>query len=117
MSKGHGGELNEFLLSLDSYNPTIPENLTKYYLERSGVDVKDSRITKLISLAADKLLSEILYESRQVATLKLQGSANKASRKRKLGDEGGDVIDFDDIQVSLAQLRVFLRRKSGSKKL
>jgi transcription initiation factor TFIID subunit 10 len=117
MSKSHGGELNEFLLSLDSYNPTIPENLTKHYLERSGLDVKDPRITKLISLATDKLLSEILYESRQVATLRQQGAGNKGNRKRKFGDENGDLLDLDDIQVSLAQLRVFLRRKSGTKKL
>jgi hypothetical protein len=100
-------DLNDFLLSLDSYAPTYPENLIRFYLDRSGLEVKDDRITKLMSLAADKLLSEILYEAKQISTLRQQNSRGK---KRKFS-EVSDGIDIEDLQLSLLQLRIFVRRR------
>lgn len=129
-NRSQASELNDFLLKLDSYNPTIPENLTQYYLERSGLEIKDPRIAKLISLAADKLLSEILYEAKQIAALRAQNSSTKAvvggsgsgggggggssssgGKKRKAEN---DVLEMEDVQISLAQMRIFLRRRKLS---
>lgn len=104
--KNQASELNDFLLSLDTYSPTVSENLVHFYLERSGLDIQDKRIDKLVSLATDKLLSEILYEAKQVANLRQQ---NGRSKKRKLDASEG--VDIEDLQISLMQLRIFVKRR------
>lgn len=99
-------ELNEFLSSLDSYNPTVPEAFSAFHLQRSGVAVKDERICKLVSLAADKFISEIIHEAKQISVLRQQSVKNQ---KRKL--EMSETLENDDLESSLAQMRIYLRRK------
>ncbi len=64
-------EFCDFLTSLLGYAPTVPEPVVCYQLAKSGVQVEpsqsilDERITRLVSLAADKFLAEIVYDARQ----------------------------------------------------
>lgn len=101
-------DLCEFLSSLDNYNPTVPEAFTAYHLERSGVAVRDERICKLVSLAADKFISEIIHEAKQISILRQQAVKNQ---KRKL--EMSETLEIDDLEGSLSQLRIYLRRKKN----
>eukprot|EP01031_Cornospumella_fuschlensis_P038125 gene38125-46323_t len=101
-------ELNDFLQALDAYNPTVPEALTHYYLERSGADIKDDRITKLVSLAADKLLTEMLDTSIETRGLRLLSVKNP---KKK--EEMSKNLDVEDVAGGLTQMRVHFR---GSKR-
>lgn len=39
-----GDELATFLTTLDDYTPTIPDSVTAYFLQRSGVDTTDQRM-------------------------------------------------------------------------
>lgn len=103
-----GEELSDFLTAIDSYESTIPENLTKYYMERSGLDVKDERTIKYISLAADKFLADIIYEAKQISLLRQQGVKN--AKKRQIMSE---MLEIEDLEGSLGQNRVYLRRKQG----
>lgn len=102
-------DLNDFLSALDSYNPTVPEAVTTYCLEKSGMSVKDPRIAKLISLAADKLLSEVVYEAKQVSILRQQAVKNQ---KRKA--EMDDTLEQVDLETSLSQFKILLKRKKSS---
>jgi transcription initiation factor TFIID subunit 10 len=104
-----GEELSDFLSAVDSYEPTIPENLTKYYIERSGLDVKDERITKFISLAADKFLADTIYEAKQISLLRQQGVKNLKRRQMM-----SETLEIEDLEGSLGQNRVYLRRKKNS---
>ncbi len=64
-------EFCDFLSSLLGYAPTAPESVVCYQLAKSGVQVDpsrsifDERITRLVALAADKFLAEIVYDARQ----------------------------------------------------
>lgn len=100
-------EFSQFLGALEEYNPTFPENLTRYYMERAGFAVKDERILKLVSLAADKAMSQIIYEAKQVATLRQHGNRNA---KRK-SDRTNDSFEIDDLEASLSQFRIYIRKK------
>jgi transcription initiation factor TFIID subunit 10 len=100
-------DFNQFLGALEEYNPTFPENLTRYYMERAGFAIKDDRILKLVSLAADKVMSEVVYEAKQVSSLRLQG--NKTAKRRS--DRPADSLDADDLEASLSQFRVYIRKK------
>lgn len=93
--------LNEFLKGLKSYNPTLPEPVSKFYLERNGLAVKDESMSKLVSLAADKLMCDIIYGAKQRALL----------RKRAGGNVDTSVLEVEDLEASLAEMRVFFRRK------
>lgn len=104
-------ELCEFLTSLDNYTPTVPDAVTKYYLQKIGVSVDDPRVAKLVSLAADKFLAETIHETRQNALLR---SHSIKSGKRKL--EAGDVLEQEDLEIALAEQGIRLKRKRDGQK-
>eukprot|EP01040_Poterioochromonas_malhamensis_P014106 gene14106-15596_t len=108
--KSQAEELNNFLLLLDSYEPTTPPSVCQFYLERSGVTVCDHRIPKLVALATDRIVSEILYEAKQISSLRQQGS----KRKRK-SVEDQEYIDAEDLQTSLGEMRIYLKRGKARK--
>ena len=99
-------DLCDFLSAIEKYNPTIPEALTKYYLEKSGMTIKDTRILKFVSLAADHLLSEIIYESKQISSLRQQ-TIKSIKRKQELNE----TLELVDLEASLNQSNIFLHRK------
>ena len=100
-------DLCDFYTALDVYAPTIPEAVTKYYMQKSGINAVDPRMVKLISLAADKFLSETIHEARQMSLLRKQGLKQT---KRKTNDSG-DVLEIEDLERCLKQQEIVLKRK------
>eukprot|EP01041_Mallomonas_annulata_P005872 gene5872-11862_t len=99
-------ELADFLSALDSYNPTIPTEVTHYYLCKSGVNPEDSRITKLTSLAVDKFIANTINEAKQISLLR--GQALKSKSKRKVLE---DTLDLPDLERSLGHERIHVKRR------
>ena len=98
--------LNNFLTNLDDYNPTMPEAVTEFYMNKGGVEVGDHRMTKLISLAADHFLAKTVYESRQVCLLRQENVANTTtkSKKRKMAEvtnKTEDTFQEEDLDRAL----------------
>jgi len=104
-------ELNDFLASLDHYKPTIPDAVSRYYLESCGGKILDNRVLKLICLATDKFVAEIIYEAKEQALLKIKNPKNK----RKLSQSSIDSIDIYDLEGSLSQFNIFWRRSLRQK--
>lgn len=105
-------EKNDFLISLESYTPTIPEAVTKYYMQKSGVDVLDERMIKLTSLAADHFLAKTIHEAKQMSLLKQAPKIKGSKRKGGSGadKEAEDVIELEDLERALIEQGVQLRR-------
>lgn len=99
--------IGSFLLMLDEYKPTIPEAVSQYYLEKSGVTVEDQRIAKFVSLAADQFLSEIIHDATQLGKLQKQG----AKTKRK--QDTLEMLELADVEGSLAKRNIYLRRRKS----
>ena len=91
-------ELNNFLMSLDNYEPTIPEAISSFYLRRSGLEVKDSKVSKLVSLASDKFLAELIAEAKQISQVRQQGVR---AQKRKA--EMNETLEMEDVELSLSR--------------
>ncbi len=101
-------DLNDFLSAVDAYSATVPEAVSTFNLEKSGLAVKDARISKLVSMAADKLLSEIVHEAKQISLLRQQSVRNLKRRT-----EMADTLELVDLEASLKNSKIFLRRKKG----
>lgn len=100
-------DISIFLDKLDSYNPTIPVEVTTYHLSKSGAPAADSRIPKLVSLAADKFLAEIIYEAKQVTLLK---SKNGKLSKKRLSEEV-NTFRLDALCSSLKRKNIYINPK------
>ncbi|MCO5561205.1 hypothetical protein L7F22_014826 [Adiantum nelumboides] len=80
--KGEQDELLvDFLSSVVDYLPVIPDELAQYYLNRSGFQCPDLRVTRLISIATQKFISEIVNDAFQLC--KLRQTAPMRERKDK----------------------------------
>lgn len=72
-------ELCEFLENLDNYSSTVPEAVVKYHLQKGGFNVHDQKVLKLVGLAADKFLADIVHEAKEIS--KLRNSTGKRKSK------------------------------------
>ncbi|CAG8777241.1 15361_t:CDS:2, partial [Racocetra fulgida] len=68
--------LLEFLLLLDNFEPLIPEFVTEYYLNRSGIQCDDIRVMRLMSLAAQKFVADIATDAFQDCKIRQQSKKN-----------------------------------------
>ncbi|KAH7296062.1 hypothetical protein KP509_26G007500 [Ceratopteris richardii] len=74
--------LVDFLASIVDYLPVIPDELAEYYLNRSGFDCPDLRVKRMISIATQKFISEIVNDAFQLC--KLRQTAPLKEKKDKL---------------------------------
>ena len=102
-------EKNDFLISLESYTPTIPEAVAKYYMQRSGITVMDERMVKLVALASDYFLAKTVHEAKQMSLLK-QTAKNKGTKRKGMTETSEDIIELEDLERALVEQGVFLRK-------
>ncbi|PPQ65480.1 hypothetical protein CVT26_000120 [Gymnopilus dilepis] len=82
--------LAEFMLMLDEYEPLtkIPNEVTDYYLQRVGFDCQDVRLKRLISLAAQKFVSDIAADAYQHARIRTNATGGRARVNQPLTGPG-----------------------------
>eukprot|EP00232_Nephroselmis_pyriformis_P030787 CAMPEP_0182855624 /NCGR_PEP_ID=MMETSP0034_2-20130328/1960_1 /TAXON_ID=156128 /ORGANISM="Nephroselmis pyriformis, Strain CCMP717" /LENGTH=129 /DNA_ID=CAMNT_0024986619 /DNA_START=141 /DNA_END=530 /DNA_ORIENTATION=- len=100
-------EMFEFINSLEDYVPTIPDELTDQYLARSGFSSPDVRLTRLVSLAAQRFVAEVVHDSMQICKRrKLAGTS-----KDKAGGAGGRklVLTTEDLAEALEEYGVKMK--------
>lgn len=70
-----GGQdsLERFMSQLEDVSPTIPDAVTEYFMRKSGLQTSDTRVVRLISLATQKFISDIVVDAASQARLKGQG--------------------------------------------
>ena len=91
---------------VENYNSVIPDTVTKAILESSGLNNPGSEVTRLISIAAQKFISDISYEALQHCKMRGGGKdqKSKGSRDRKYA------MTADDLVVALADQGVSVKK-------
>jgi len=103
--KSSGVPLSDFVLQLEDYTPTIPDSVTSYYLNRAGFDSSDPRIARLISLAAQKFISDIANDALQHSKMRASGlSSKKQSKDKKM------TLQMEDLTPALAEYGINVKK-------
>ncbi|KAI8876319.1 transcription initiation factor IID, TAF10 subunit [Backusella circina FSU 941] len=96
----------ELLMTMDDYNPIIPDAVIDHYLNRTGFDCDDPRIKKLFALVAQKFVADIATDAYQYNQVKQSGSraTGKNTKDRKA------VLTMEDLSTSLAEYGVNVKK-------
>ncbi|CAM6034124.1 unnamed protein product [Sphagnum compactum] len=97
--------LLDFLSSLLDYTPTIPDELAEHYLSRSGFQCPDIRVTRLVSIAAQKFIGEIASDALQYCKIR-QAAATKDKKGHQHGKEKRLVLTTEDLSAALREYGV-----------
>jgi transcription initiation factor TFIID subunit 10 len=113
-------ELAEFLTSLSGYAPTIPDVVTRYQLSKSGVKCRaegeeehaaeegemDDRVVRLVALATDKFVADIINDARRNRDLRLRHAKAVTPQGGTAETPGGE-----DIALSAADVVASLKER------
>lgn len=120
--------LSEFLHLLDGYTPLIPDQVTDFYLEKVGFECHDVRLKRLLSLAAEKFVSDIAADAFQYARIRTNagpggrprgqvaagtgvGPAGASAAAAAGGrDRSRTVLTMDDLSAALGEHGINARR-------
>ncbi|XP_056632024.1 transcription initiation factor TFIID subunit 10 [Diorhabda carinulata] len=106
-----GQPLSDFLLQLEDYTPTIPDAVTTYYLRNSGLEPKDPRLVRLISIAAQKFISDIANDALQHCKMRSTNTTSHSGSKSKQGTKDRRYcLTMDDLTPALAEFGITIKK-------
>ncbi|KAK8843947.1 hypothetical protein IAR55_006739 [Kwoniella newhampshirensis] len=95
--------LAEFLVMLDGYKPLVPEEITEYFLQRSGFECSDPRLKRLLSLSAQKFVADLSRDAYHFAKLRLNGTTAGRGRPTGGADRNRVVLTMEDLSLALGE--------------
>ena len=92
--------------SLEGYTPTVPNALTAHILRSAGLSSPDTRIVSLVSLAAQKFISDLASDA--LAHCKMRQSGN--NHMKKVNKDRKYVMTSEDLAVALNEKGVAAKK-------
>ncbi|KAI8824549.1 transcription initiation factor IID TAF10 subunit [Fimicolochytrium jonesii] len=100
--------LAELLMMMDEYKPILPDSVTDYYMTRSGFECEDTRVKRLLALAAQKFISDIAVDALQYSRIRSQQPLPKD--RRSVVKDKRTVLTIDDLSAALADHGVNIKK-------
>ncbi|GJQ86012.1 hypothetical protein Trydic_g14956 [Trypoxylus dichotomus] len=106
-----GQPLSDFIIDLD-YTPTIPDAVTAHYLRTSGFEPKDHRLLRLISIAAQKFISDIANDALQHCKMRSSNSSSSSSNSKnaKSSKDRRYCLTMEDLTPALAEFGINVKK-------
>lgn len=92
-------QVEDLLEKVETYSPVIPDGVTESILQTAGFESTSSEITRLVSLVAQKFISDISYEALQHC--KMRGGG-KDEKKKASGRDRKYAMTTEDLVVALS---------------
>ncbi|OCF40581.1 hypothetical protein I317_05591 [Kwoniella heveanensis CBS 569] len=92
----------------------IPEEITEYYLQRAGFECSDPRLKRLLSLSAQKFVSDLSRDAFHFAKLRTNGQAAGRGRPAAGVDRNRVVLTMDDLSLALGEHGVNVKKPDYS---
>jgi len=92
---GDLSQLESVVDRLEDYTPAIPDATVQSILQRTGFQTRDPQLTRLISVAAQKFISDITYDSLQHCKMRGGGKEQKklSARDKKYNLQTEDLAE------------------------
>ncbi|KAH8293100.1 hypothetical protein KR044_002676 [Drosophila immigrans] len=105
--------LSDFMLQLEDYTPLLPDAVTSHYLNMGGFHADDKRIVRLISIATQKFMSDIIDDALQhsKARTHMQNAGTPGGSKAK---DRKFTLTMEDLQPALADYGINVRKMDYS---
>lgn len=91
------------LEAIEEFDSSIPDPVVHHFLNVAGLQTNDKRIVRLIAIAAQKLIHDIVSDSLQHC--KLRGAQGKKTKERKY------TLTIEDLASALAEYGIEVRRQ------
>lgn len=91
------------LEAIEDFDSSIPDAVVQHFLNGAGLQTTDQRITRLIAIAAQKFIHDIVTDSLQHC--KLRGSQGKKTKDKKY------VLAIEDLAAALTEYGIEVRRQ------
>jgi len=102
--KPPGQPISDFMLQLEEYSPTIPDAVTSHYLNSSGFESSDPRIVRLISVAAQKFISDIVNDALQHCKMRGAGQTKKTVKDKRY------TLTMEDLSPALSEYGINVKK-------
>jgi len=105
--------LSDLVMQLEDYNPTIPDAVTAHYLNTAGFESGDGRLVRLVSLAAQKFISDIATDA--LSHARVRSNASGAPKQPPQGGKGSGkdkryTMTMEDLAPVLAEYGVTVKK-------
>lgn len=94
---------SNILEAIEEFDSSIPDPVVHHFLNCAGLQTNDKRIIRLIAIAAQKLIHDIVSDSLQHC--KLRGAQGKKTKERKY------CLTVEDLASALAEHGIEVRRQ------
>jgi transcription initiation factor TFIID subunit 10 len=119
-NKTPGEILDDFCSKLQDVNSTIPDPVMLHYMKKAGFIVNDPKLVKILSLASQKFISEIINDCMQFHKIKtntkLQTTTVTGAQKpglsiaEKLKTPNSAILTLDDLSTVLQDYGISVKK-------
>jgi transcription initiation factor TFIID subunit 10 len=101
-------QVADVLDRVEDYHSVIPDIVTQNILQNAGLNTNDPQITRLISIAAQKFVSDIAFEALQHCKMRGGGKEQKKNKEGRKSEKF--VLTLEDLSAALQDHGINVRK-------